>query len=83
MFNSYLKSNDRHFTELLKMWEYLVRYSKKIKKMSLNEAITNYRKKTKLYKQGYIIMLLDAKIHYMLYICSQNYEKLKINLTDI
>ena len=40
-------------------------------------------KKTKLYKQGYIIMLLDAKIHYMLYICSQNYEKLKINLTDI
>ena len=73
MFNSYLKSNERHFTELLRMWDYLVRYSKKIKKMSLKEEITNYRKKNKLYKKGYIIMLLDAKICYMLYICSQNY----------
>lgn len=72
LFNMFcIKCNERHFTELLRIWEYLVRYSKEIKKMSSNKAIIN-SKKHKLCKKGYIIMLLDAKTYYVLHIHCQN-----------
>ena len=83
MFNSYLKSNDRHFTELLRMWEYLVRYSKKIKKMSLSEAITNYGKKTSYLRKDILSCYLMQKYTTCYIYIVKIMKTLKINLTDI
>ena len=83
MFNSYLKSNDIHFTGLLRMWEYLVRYSKKIKKMSLSEAITNYRKKTSYLRKDILSCYLMQKYTTCYTYVVKIMKTLNINLTDI